>query len=364
MWTGIPVFKLTEAESQKLIRMEDELHKRVIGQDEAIVAVSKSIRRARAGIKDPKRPTGSFIFLGPSGVGKTELARTLAEFLFGDEDMMIQVDMSEFMEKHSVSRLVGSPPGYIGYDEGGQLTEAVRRKPYSVVLLDEIEKAHPDVFNILLQILEDGKLTDAQGRKVDFRNTIVIMTSNIGAATISKNQTLGFSVGDDAGLSYEDMKDRIMGELKKVFRPELLNRIDEVIVFHKLTKDEIRTIVDLLMRRLRDQMGEHAADVSLTEEAKELLVEKGYDPTMGARPLRRAIQRFIEDPLADFVLGREITPARRSSSTRSAIPTTRSRSRSSRALLPRSPRRSPFRPRSRRPRPATTRTSPPSSVPA
>jgi ATP-dependent Clp protease ATP-binding subunit ClpC len=307
MWTGIPVFKLTEAESQKLIHMEDELHKRVIGQDEAIVAVSKSIRRARAGIKDPKRPTGSFIFLGPSGVGKTELARTLAEFLFADEDAMIQVDMSEFMEKHSVSRLVGSPPGYIGYDEGGQLTEAVRRKPYSVVLLDEIEKAHPDVFNILLQILEDGKLTDAQGRKVDFRNTIVIMTSNIGAATISKNQTLGFSVGDDAGLSYDDMKDRIMGELKKVFRPELLNRIDEVIVFHKLTKDEIKTIVDLLMRRLRDQMGEHAADVSLTEEAKELLVEKGYDPTMGARPLRRAIQRYIEDPLADFVLGREIT---------------------------------------------------------
>ncbi len=308
MWTGIPVFKLTEAESQKLIRMEDELHKRVIGQEEAIVAVSKSIRRARAGIKDPKRPTGSFIFLGPSGVGKTELARTLAEFLFGDEDAMIQVDMSEYMEKHSVSRLVGSPPGYIGYDEGGQLTEAVRRKPYSVVLLDEVEKAHPDVFNILLQILEDGKLTDAQGRKVDFRNTIVIMTSNIGAATISKNQTLGFSVGDDSGLSYEEMKDRIMGELKKVFRPELLNRIDEVIVFHKLTKDEIMTIVDLMMKRLREQMGEHEAAIELTEGAKELLVEKGYDPTMGARPLRRAIQRHIEDPLADFVLGRELGP--------------------------------------------------------
>ena len=308
MWTGIPVFKLTEAESQKLIRMEDELHKRVVGQDEAIVAVSKSIRRARAGIKDPKRPTGSFIFLGPSGVGKTELARTLAEFLFGDEDAMIQVDMSEFMEKHSVSRLVGSPPGYIGYDEGGQLTEAVRRKPYSVLLLDEIEKAHPDVFNILLQILEEGKLTDAQGRKVDFRNTIVIMTSNIGAASISKNQSLGFSIGDDSGLSYDDMKERVMSELKKVFRPELLNRIDEVIVFHKLTKEEIKIIVDLLMKRLRDQMGQHAADISLTEEAKELLVEKGYDPTMGARPLRRAIQRYIEDPLADFVLGREMTP--------------------------------------------------------
>jgi len=308
MWTGIPVFKLTEAESQKLIRMEDELHKRVVGQDEAIVAVSKSIRRARAGIKDPKRPTGSFIFLGPSGVGKTELARTLAEFLFGDEDAMIQVDMSEYMEKHSVSRLVGSPPGYIGYDEGGQLTEAVRRKAYAVVLLDEVEKAHPDVFNILLQILEDGKLTDAQGRKVDFRNTIVIMTSNIGASTISKNQTLGFGIGDDSGLSYDEMKDRITGELKKVFRPELLNRIDEVIVFHKLSREEIKTIVDLLLKRLRDQMGVHSAEISLTEEAKDLLVEKGYDPTMGARPLRRAIQRFIEDPLADFVLGREVKP--------------------------------------------------------
>ncbi|HEY8235580.1 MAG TPA: ATP-dependent Clp protease ATP-binding subunit, partial [Gaiellaceae bacterium] len=308
MWTGIPVFKLTEAESQKLIRMEDELHKRVIGQEEAIIAVSKSIRRARAGIKDPKRPTGSFIFLGPSGVGKTELARTLAEFLFGDEDAMIQVDMSEYMEKHSVSRLVGSPPGYIGYDEGGQLTEAVRRKPYSVVLLDEIEKAHPDVFNILLQILEDGRLTDAQGRKVDFRNTIVIMTSNIGAGTISKNQTLGFSIGDESGLSYEDMKERVLGELKKVFRPELLNRIDEVIVFHKLTKEEITTIVDLVLRRLREQMGEHEVAIELTNEAKELLVEKGYDPAMGARPLRRAIQHHIEDPLADFVLGRELEP--------------------------------------------------------
>ena len=250
MWTGIPVFKLTEAESQKLIRMEDELHKRVIGQHQAVIAVSKSIRRARAGIKDPKRPTGSFIFLGPSGVGKTELARTLAEFLFGDEDAMIQVDMSEYMEKHSVSRLVGSPPGYVGYDEGGQLTEAVRRKPYSVLLLDEIEKAHPDVFNILLQILEEGKLTDSQGRKVDFRNTIVIMTSNIGAAQISKNQTLGFSVGDEVGLSYDEMKSRVMGDLKKVFRPELLNRIDETIVFHKLDKAEILHIVDLMLLRL------------------------------------------------------------------------------------------------------------------
>jgi ATP-dependent Clp protease ATP-binding subunit ClpC len=308
MWTGIPVFKLTEAESARLVRMEEELHKRVVGQEEAIVAVAKSIRRARAGIKDPKRPTGSFIFLGPSGVGKTELARTLAEFLFGDEDAMIQVDMSEYMEKHSVSRLVGSPPGYIGYDEGGQLTEAVRRKPYSVLLLDEIEKAHPDVFNILLQILEEGKLTDAQGRRVDFRNSIVIMTSNLGAAQISKNTGFGFTVGDESGLSYEEMKSRVMGELKKVFRPELLNRIDEIIVFHKLSKEEIMSIVDLLLRRLREQMATHEVSIELTDEAKELLVDKGYDPAMGARPLRRAIQRYIEDPLADFVLGRELEP--------------------------------------------------------
>jgi ATP-dependent Clp protease ATP-binding subunit ClpC len=308
MWTGIPVFKLTEAEATKLVNMEDELHKRYVGQEEAVLAVSKSIRRARAGIKDPKRPTASFIFLGPSGVGKTELARTLAEFLFGDEDAMIQVDMSEYMEKHSVSRLVGSPPGYIGYDEGGQLTEAVRRKPYSVLLLDEIEKAHPDVFNILLQLLEEGKLTDAQGRKVDFRNTIVIMTSNIGASQISKNQSLGFSIGDDTGLSYEDMKTKVMGELKKVFRPELLNRIDEIIVFHKLTKEEIKEVIDILMKRLREQMATHEVTIELTDEAKDLLVEKGYDPAMGARPLRRAIQRFIEDPLADFVLGRSLEP--------------------------------------------------------
>jgi ATP-dependent Clp protease ATP-binding subunit ClpC len=241
-------------------------------------------------------------------VGKTELARTLAEFLFGDEDAMIQIDMSEYMEKHAVSRLVGSPPGYIGYDEGGQLTEAVRRKPYSVVLFDEIEKAHPDVFNILLQILEDGKLTDSQGRKVDFRNVIVIMTSNIGSASISKNVALGFNLSDEQGLSYDDMKTRVMGDLKKVFRPELLNRIDEIIVFPKLTKEEILRIVDLMLNRLRVQMAEHEVTIDLTDEAKDLLVEKGYDPTMGARPLRRAIQRFIEDPLADFVLGRTLEP--------------------------------------------------------
>ena len=309
MWTGIPVFKLTEAEQQKLLRMESELHKRVIGQEAAIAAVSRAIRRARAGIKDPKRPAGSFIFLGPSGVGKTELARTLAEFLFGDESALIQVDMSEYMEKHSVSRLVGSPPGYVGYDEGGQLTEQVRRRPYSVVLLDEIEKAHPEVFNILLQVLEDGRLTDAQGRHVDFRNTLVIMTSNIGASTISRNTPLGFSDSDDeTGLSYDDMKSKIMGELKRVFRPELINRIDEVIVFHKLSKAEITEIVDLLLVRLQTQMTEHGATLQLTDEAKDLLVEQGYDPAMGARPLRRAIQRLIEDPLADNVLGGELQP--------------------------------------------------------
>jgi len=305
MWTGIPVFKLTEAETQKLMRMEEELHKRVIGQHPAIEVISKAIRRSRAGLKDPKRPTGSFIFLGPSGVGKTELARTLAEFLFGDDDAMIRIDMSEYMEKHAVSRLVGSPPGYIGYDEGGQLTEAVRRKPYSVLLLDEIEKAHPDVFNILLQILEDGRLTDAQGRTVDFRHAIVIMTSNIGAAEIARNTPLGFAVSDDeTGITYDDMKNRIMGELKKVFRPEFLNRIDDVIVFHKLQKDEIRQIVELLLLRIRESM----ADRELTDPAKDLLVEKGWDPSMGARPLRRAIQRYIEDPLADFVLREQLTP--------------------------------------------------------
>ena len=303
MWTGIPVFKLTEAETQKLMRMEDELHKRVIGQQPAIEAVSKAIRRSRAGLKDPKRPTGSFIFLGPSGVGKTELARTLAEFLFGDEDAMVRIDMSEYMEKHSVSRLVGSPPGYIGYDEGGQLTEAVRRKPYSVLLLDEIEKAHPDVFNVLLQILEDGRLTDAQGRTVDFRHAIVIMTSNIGASEIARNTPLGFAVSDDdTGITYDDMKNRIMGELKRVFRPEFLNRIDEVIVFHKLQKDEIKEIVELLLLRVRESMAERELSLNLSEDARDLLVEKGWDPAMGARPLRRAIQRYIEDPLADEVL--------------------------------------------------------------
>jgi ATP-dependent Clp protease ATP-binding subunit ClpC len=309
MWTGIPVFKLTEAETAKLMRMEDELHKRVIGQQPAVEVISKAIRRSRAGLKDPKRPTGSFVFLGPSGVGKTELARTLAEFLFGDEDAMVRIDMSEYMEKHAVSRLVGSPPGYIGYDEGGQLTEAVRRKPYSVLLLDEIEKAHPDVFNILLQILEDGRLTDAQGRTVDFRHAIVIMTSNIGAQEIARNTPLGFAVSEDeTGITYDDMKNRIMGELKKVFRPEFLNRIDDVIVFHKLQKPEIKQIIELLLRRVRESMAERELQLELTEEAKDFLVDKGWDPSMGARPLRRAIQRYIEDQLADFVLRQELIP--------------------------------------------------------
>ncbi len=303
MWTGIPVFKLTEEEAQKLLRMEDELHKRVIGQEAAIASTSRAIRRARAGIKDPKRPAGSFIFLGPSGVGKTELARTLAEFLFGDEQALIQVDMSEYMEKHAVSRLVGSPPGYVGYDEGGQLTEQVRRKPYSVILLDEVEKAHPEVFNILLQILEDGRLTDAQGRVVDFRHAIVIMTSNIGATTISRSTPLGFSIAEEGGgMNYEEMKRRIMSELKTVFRPELINRIDEIIVFHQLTKDEIKQIIDLMLVRLQKQMAEQGVSLQLTDAAKDLLVDEGYDPAMGARPLRRAIQRLLEDPLSDELL--------------------------------------------------------------
>jgi ATP-dependent Clp protease ATP-binding subunit ClpC len=301
-WTGIPVVRLTEAETAKLLRMEDELHKRVIGQNEAIIAISKAIRRSRAGIKDPKRPGGSFIFLGPSGVGKTELAKTLAEFLFGDESALIQLDMSEYMEKHTVSRLVGSPPGYIGYDEGGQLTEAIRRRPYSVLLLDEIEKAHPDVFNILLQILEDGRLTDSHGRTVDFRNTIIIMTSNVGAQLIAKGAPLGFSQSNDGAMSYDDMKKKVTGELKKLLRPEFLNRIEDVIVFHQLTKDEITSIVKLMFSRLQKQLKEQGVEIELTGKAELVLADKGYDPMLGARPLRRAIQRLIEDELSSQIL--------------------------------------------------------------
>ncbi|MDQ6751329.1 MAG: AAA family ATPase, partial [Actinomycetota bacterium] len=259
------------------------------------------------GLQDPNRPLGSFLFLGPTGVGKTELAKALAEFLFDDDSAMIRIDMSEYMEKHAVARLIGAPPGYVGYEEGGQLTEAVRRRPYSVILFDEIEKAHPDVFNLLLQILDDGRLTDSQGRTVDFRHAIVIMTSNIGAAEIARNTPLGFAVSDDeTGITYDDMKNRIMGELKKVFRPEFLNRIDDVIVFHKLQKDEIKQIIELLLRRIRKSMAERELQLELTDEAKDLLVDKGWDPAMGARPLRRAIQRYIEDPLADFVLRAEL----------------------------------------------------------
>jgi len=300
LWTGIPVYKLTEAETAKLLRMEDELHRRVIGQEQAIKSVSQAIRRTRAGLKDPKRPSGSFIFLGPSGVGKTELAKTLAEFLFGDEQSMIALDMSEYMEKHTVSRLVGSPPGYVGYEEGGQLTEAVRRKPFSVVLFDEIEKAHPDVFNTLLQILEEGRLTDSQGRSVDFRNTVLIMTSNLGTQDLRK-ANVGFGKSDEA-VSYEKMKEKVNEALKAHFRPEFLNRIDDIIVFHELSKAEVTIIVDLLIKRTSIQLEAQGIGIELTDAAKHYLVEKGYDPTMGARPLRRAIQRFVEDPLSERLL--------------------------------------------------------------
>ena len=299
-WTGIPVQRLTEEETAKLLDMEGELHKRIVGQHDAITAVSKAIRRTRSGLKDPKRPAGSFIFLGPSGVGKTESARTLADFLFGDEDALIQIDMSEYMEKHAVSRLLGSPPGYVGYDEGGQLTEAVRRKPFSVVLFDEIEKAHPDVFNILLQILEDGRLTDSQGRNVDFKNTVIIMTSNLGTAELRK-KSIGFNL-ESAELSYQQVKDKVMEALKGHFRVEFLNRIDEIIVFHELTLDEVKEIVDLLLKRVRDQLASKSLDLILTEEARNVLAKKGYDPQLGARPLRRAIQRLLEDPLSEKML--------------------------------------------------------------
>lgn len=300
IWTGIPVYKLTEEETQKLINMESELHKRIIGQEDALKAVSQSIRRTRAGLKDPKRPSGSFIFLGPTGVGKTELAKTLAEFLFGDDSSLIALDMSEYMEKHTVSRLVGSPPGYVGYEEGGQLTEAVRRKPFSVVLFDEIEKAHPDVFNTLLQILEEGRLTDSQGRTVDFRNTVLIMTSNLGTQDLRK-ANVGFTKNDEA-VSYERMKEKVNDALKTHFRPEFLNRIDEVIVFHELAKSEVVQMVDLMTKRLSGQLEAQGLGIELTQAAKEFLAEKGYDPQLGARPLRRAIQRLVEDALSEKIL--------------------------------------------------------------
>jgi ATP-dependent Clp protease ATP-binding subunit ClpC len=305
VWTGIPVYKLTEEETAKLLNMEAELHKRIISQEDAIRAVSQSIRRTRAGLKDPKRPSGSFIFLGPTGVGKTELAKTLANFLFGDDDALISLDMSEYMEKHTVSRLVGSPPGYVGYEEGGQLTEAVRRRPFSVVLFDEIEKAHPDVFNTLLQILEEGRLTDAQGRSTDFRNTVLIMTSNLGTQDLRK-ANVGFGKSDSA-MSYARMREKVNEALKGHFRPEFLNRIDEVIVFHELGMPEVVQMVDLMSKRLVSQLEGLGIGLELTLSAKELLSKRGYDPQLGARPLRRALQRLIEDPLSERLLTKDFT---------------------------------------------------------
>jgi ATP-dependent Clp protease ATP-binding subunit ClpC len=304
--TGIPVFKLTEEETARLLRMEDELHRRVIGQDQAIKALSQAIRRTRAGLKDPKRPGGSFIFAGPSGVGKTELSRTLASFLFGDESALIQLDMSEYSERHTASRLFGAPPGYVGYDEGGQLTEKVRRRPFSVVLFDEVEKAHPDIFNSLLQVLEDGRLTDSQGRTVDFKNTVIIMTTNLGTRDISKGAGLGFANSDDDLTNYERMKGKVSDELKSHFRPEFLNRIDDVIVFHQLTKEQIISIVDLMVANLDERLKVKDMGIELTQGAKDLLAARGYDPMLGARPLRRTIQREIEDPLSERILFSEL----------------------------------------------------------
>jgi ATP-dependent Clp protease ATP-binding subunit ClpC len=312
MWTGIPLTRLAAEESERLLHMESALHERIIGQEEAITTMSKAVRRARAGLKDPRRPIGSFIFLGPTGVGKTLLARALAEFMFGSEDALIKIDMSEFMERHTVSRLVGAPPGYVGYEEGGQLTEAVRRKSYSVILLDEIEKAHPEAFNMLLQILEDGNLADAKGRRVDFRNTIIIMTSNIGAEQITSDKTFGFSSVVDADKKaqqdYDQMKDRVLNQLKQTFRPEFLNRIDGIIVFHALTGEQIREIVDFELRRIREQLQEQEITLNVTTEAMDLLGARGYDRQYGARPLRRIIQNLIEDPLAEGLLEGRYSP--------------------------------------------------------
>jgi ATP-dependent Clp protease ATP-binding subunit ClpC len=304
-WTGVPIFKLEEKESAKLLRMESELHNRIVGQDEAISAISRAIRRSRAGVADPRRPIGSFIFLGPTGVGKTEMARALASFLFEDENTLIRIDMSEYMEKFAVSRLVGAPPGYVGHDEGGQLTEKVRRNPYSVILFDEIEKAHPDVFNILLQILEDGRLTDNNGRTVDFKNTVIIMTSNLGARQIDKAGTLGFQQASNEA-AHNTMKDKVMGEVKKLFNPEFLNRVDEVIVFHSLERSHLEQIVDMVVGTLRTRMLEKEIKVVVGPEVKEFIIEKGYNPQMGARPLKRAVQRYLEDKLAELVLLGEV----------------------------------------------------------
>ncbi|HEY8448800.1 MAG TPA: ATP-dependent Clp protease ATP-binding subunit [Thermomicrobiales bacterium] len=312
MWTGIPVYRIAGEESERLLHMEEALHERVVGQEEAITTLAKAVRRARAGLKDPRRPIGTFIFLGPTGVGKTLVAKALAEFMFGSEDHLIKIDMSEFMERHAVARLVGAPPGYVGYEEGGQLTEAVRRKSYSVILLDEIEKAHPEAFNMLLQIMEDGSLTDAKGRKVDFRNTIIIMTSNVGAEAITRDTTMGFGFKEDADKAarreYDRMKEKVMAQLKQTFRPEFLNRIDATIVFHALTPEQIRQIVELELKRVRKQLAEQEIALEVTEEAMDLLAQRGYDRTYGARPLRRIIQNLIEDPLAEGLLNSRFQP--------------------------------------------------------
>jgi len=312
MWTGVPVTRLAQEETERLLQMEEALHKRIVGQDEAINTISRAVRRARAGLKDPKRPIGSFVFLGPTGVGKSELAKVLAEFMFGSEDTLIELDMSEFSERYTVARLIGAPPGYVGYDEGGELTEAIHKKSYAVILFDEIEKAHPEVWNILLQIMEDGQLTDARGRKVDFRNTIVIMTSNVGAEQIRRETSLGFVTQTDAAKKakddYDKMKDKVLGELKRMFRPEFLNRIDAVVVFHALTKEHVRKIADIQIAEVQRRLDEQKITLSVTEAAKDLLVEKGFDAQNGARPLRRVIQNFIDDPLSEALLACKFHP--------------------------------------------------------
>ncbi|MCL0046595.1 AAA family ATPase, partial [Dehalococcoidales bacterium] len=310
-WTGIPVSQMLEDEAEKLLHMEERIHERLVNQEEAVSAVCEAIRRSRAGLKDPRRPIGSFIFLGPTGVGKTELARTLAQFLFDDENAMVRLDMSEYQEKHTVSRLIGAPPGYVGYEEGGQLTEAVRRRPYRVILLDEIEKAHPEVFNSLLQLLDDGRLTDGQGRTVDFKNTVVIMTSNVGVELIKRETSIGFATQRDEvrtrKQAYDSMKQKVLGEMKKTFRPEFINRIDEIIVFHQLTEEQLKNIVDLRVRDLQKRLAERKLGMELTERAKSWLVKVGYDPLYGARPLRRAIERYVENPLSTRILRSEFT---------------------------------------------------------
>jgi len=301
-WTGVPLQRMEQAEAEKLLKMEDELKTSVIGQDEAVIAISKALRRSRADLKDPRRPIGSFIFLGPTGVGKTFLARNLAEFMFGDPDALIQIDMSEYMEKFTSSRLIGSPPGYVGYEEGGQLSEAVRRRPYSVVLFDEIEKAHPDVMHLLLQILEEGTVTDNFGRKIDFRNTIIILTSNVGAELIKKQTTLGFGAANETSQDYEGMRGKILQESKKVFKPEFLNRLDDLIVFHMLGKPDLIKIVDLEIAKVTSRLAAKSITINLGEQAKDFLIEEGYDPEYGARPMRRAVERHLEDPLAEHLL--------------------------------------------------------------